>query len=113
VDLAPIAGLVGMLTVVWKLIDFLKLLANWSHERSGVLTQVLVWLGAIAVVFLYGASDLGTFPIPGTELMLEDAGVWTKVILGLAIGSASSVLVDAKQAIDSSDTATKPPLLSR
>lgn len=110
-DLVPIAGLVGMLAVVWKVIDFLRLLASWPSTRSSVVTQLLTWLGAIVVVFLYAASQLGDFVIPGTELLLSDANAWTLIALALAIGSTASVGVDIKQAIDASDTAAKPPLL--
>ena len=110
-ELVPIAGLVGMLAVVWKVIDFLRLVANWPTSRSSVVTQLLTWIGAVLVVWLYAASQLGDFVIPGTELVLSDANVWTLVILGLAIGSTASVAVDVKQAIDASDSAAKPPLL--
>lgn len=106
-----IAGLAGMLVVVWKVIDFARLLATWRTERSAIVTQILAWVGAVAVVFLYGGSQLGDFVVPGTELLLADANAGTKIILGLAIGSAASAAVDVKQAIDSSDTATKPPLI--
>jgi hypothetical protein len=34
----------------------------------------------------------------------------TKVILGLAIGSAASAAVDFKKAVDGSDSAKVPPL---
>jgi hypothetical protein len=106
-----IAGLAGMLVMVWKLVDFARLLTTWRTSRSATVTQVLAWLVSIAVVFLYGASQLGEFAIPGTELLLSDANVGTKIILGLAIGSAASAAVDVKQAIDSSDSNVKPPLL--
>jgi hypothetical protein len=111
VDLVPLAGLVGMLAVVWKVIDFLRLAANWPTTRSSVVTQLLTWAGAVVVVFLYAASELGDFVIPGTELVLSDTNAWTKIVLALAIGSATSVAVDFKQAIDSTDSAAKPPLL--
>lgn len=110
-ELVPIAGLVGMLAVVWKVIDFLRLLAHFGRERSAVVTQLLVWLGAIVVVFVYAQSQLGDFTIPGTELLLSDANVWTLIVLALAIGSTASVAVDIKQAVDGSDSAAKPPLL--
>jgi len=111
VDLVPIAGLVGMLAVVWKVIDFLRLASSWPRTRSSVVTQLLTWLGAILVVFLYAASQLGDFVIPGTELVLQDANAWTKIALGLAIGSTASAAVDIKQAVDATDSAAKPPLL--
>lgn len=106
-----VVGIVGMVALVWKVVDWLRLLTNLGTQRSAVVTQLLAWVGAVAVVFLYGASEFGTFAVPGTELLLSDVGGWSKVILGLAIGSTASAVVDVKQAIDNTDNAAKPPLL--
>lgn len=106
-----IAGLAGLLALTWKLVDFAKLVANLPASRSPVVTQVLVFAVAVGAVFLYGASELGGFAIPGTDLLLEDVGAWTKLIVGLMIGAGASTLYDAKQAVDGSDSAAKPPLL--
>jgi Na+/proline symporter len=100
-----------MVALLWKVVDWLRMVRGWPGTRSGVVTQLLAWAGATVVVFLYGASDFGTFEVPGTQLLLSDLGGWSKVILGLAIGSTASVAVDVKQAVDNTDTASKPPLL--
>lgn len=107
-----VVGLVGMVALVWKVVDWLRLLTSLRTHRSAVTTQLLAWVGAIVVVFLYGASEFGTFQVPGTELLLADVGGWSKVILGLAIGSTASAVVDVKQAVDNADSAAKPPLLT-
>jgi hypothetical protein len=73
-----------------------------------VVTQLAAWLGATAVVFLYSASDFGTFSIG--DIAINNMEWSTKLILGLAIGSAASVGTDVKKAIDSSDSAAVPPL---
>lgn len=104
-------GLIGMVALVWKVVDFLRLVANLGTQRSAVVTQLTAWLGAVAVVFLYGASDLGDFHVPGTALALADVNGWTKLVLGLAVGSTASAAVDVKQAIDRNDNASKPPLV--
>lgn len=106
-----LAGLGGLVAIAVKVIDFLRMLANAETEKSGIVTQLAAWLGATAVVFLYGASQLGDFVLPGTDILLENADSPTKVLLGLAVGSGASLLVDFKQAIDKSDSAAKPTLL--
>lgn len=106
-----VVGIVGMVALVWKVVDFLRLLANLGTQRSAVFTQLAAWVGAVVVVALYAGSDLGNFPVPGTDLVLDQANGWTLVVLGLAIGSTASAAVDVKQAIDNTDNATKPPLL--
>lgn len=110
--LVVVAGLAGLAALVWKVTDFLRLVANLPATRSSVVTQLVAWLAGVGAVFLYGASQLGDFQVPGTKLLLSDMNGWTKLIVGLAIGSATSVGVDVKQAIDRSDSAAKPALLS-
>lgn len=110
VFLVPLAGMVAL---VWKVVDWLRLVANFRAERSAIVTQLAAWVGAVAVVFLYGASQFGNFTVPGTPLPLADLDAWGKLILGLAIGSTASAAVDVKQAVDGNDNASKPPLLRR
>jgi hypothetical protein len=106
-----LAGLAGMVALTWKVIDFLRLLVNASTNRSGILTQLLAWAGAVLVVFLYGASDLaGSVDVPGIGL-LDAVDSPTKVLLGLALGSTASTLVDFRRALDNTDTARVPALL--
>ena len=110
-DTVSVAGIAGMLVITWKIIDFLRLLANANVEKSAIFTQLLSWVGAIAVVLLYAASDLGDFAVPGTEILVSDAGAGTLALLGIGIGSGASGVVDFKQAIDRSDSSVKPPLV--
>lgn len=105
-----IAGLVGMLAVTAKVIDFLRYISNLPATRSEVLTQLLAWLGAVAVVFLYGASDFGvTIDLGGVAL--SDVNGWTKVLVGLVIGSGASLVKDHVKARDNTDSAKVPPLI--
>jgi hypothetical protein len=110
-SLAPIVGLAGMLALIVKVIDFARLLTNISTTKSSVVTQLLTWVAAVGVVVLYAESQLGDFQIPGMDLLLSETTFPTQVLIGLAIGSTASVAVDWKQAVDSTDSAAKPPLL--
>lgn len=110
-----VAGVVGLVALVTKLIDFLRYLVNIRRDplaRSSVLTQLCAWVAGVAGTFLYAASDLGNFAIPGTRLILSDVDGPTKLIVGFAIGSGASVIKDWIKARDNTDSAAVPPLLS-
>lgn len=105
-----IASLAALLALTWKFIDFLRLLVNLPGSRSGVITQLASWAAAIGAVFLYGASQVGGRVVVD-DLSVDRMDSPTKVLLGLAIGSAASAVVDWKKATDNSDTAVIPPLV--
>lgn len=98
-----VVGVVGMIAIVMALTDFIKRISNGSVERSGIITQIIVWAVATGVVFLYSASDFGNFDIGGVAI--DDMMAATKLILGLAIGSAAMKSADVIKAIDGSDSA--------
>lgn len=105
-----IASLAALLALTWKFIDFLKLLANLPGSKNGVITQLASWAAAVGAVFLYGASQVGSRVIVD-ELSVDQMDTPTKILVGLAIGSAASAVVDWKKATDNSDTAVIPPLV--
>ena len=103
-------GFAGLTALTWKVTDFLRLLGSFAEHKSGVATQLIAWVGAITVVFLFAASDFGpTVDIAGQTL--DALNPFSRVIVGLMIGSAASAAVDVKQAIDGRDTSAKPHLL--
>lgn len=103
-----VVGVVGMIAIVMALTDFIKRVSNGSVEKRGIVTQLIVVAVATGVVFLYSASDFGTFEIGGVRI--DNMMVATKLILGLAIGSAAMKSADVIKAIDNSDSAKNPPL---
>lgn len=105
-----LAGLVGLLALAAKVVDFLRYLANLPTTLSSVLTQLLAWVGATLVVFLYGASQFGT-TVDFGGIALSDMDGWTKLLVGLAIGSLASLAKDFVAARDNTDSAAVPPLL--
>jgi hypothetical protein len=115
-----VAGLAGLIAITKKVIDVVRSLPTIGKDpvaRNLVITQVLVWIAAILVVFLYGASrDLGptiAVPLAGdATLNLRTADFAAKLIIGLALGSTASFAVDVTKAVDNTQTASVPPLLS-
>jgi hypothetical protein len=103
-----VVGVIGMIAIVMAVTDFIKRVSNGTVAAKGIATQVIVWIAAGVVVFLYSASDFGNFEIGGIRI---DNMEWTtKVILALAIGSAAMKSADVIKAIDGSDSAAVPPL---
>lgn len=104
-----VLGVLGMVAIAMKVTDFLKQCTNLPGTKRAVLTQLACWLGAVLVVWLYSASDFGSSIVIG-DIPINDMAWASKVILGLAIGSAGSVAIDYKKAIDGTDSAVIPPL---
>ena len=105
-----IAGLLGLLAVAAKVIDFLRLVSNLPATKSSVVTQLAAWIGGVAVVFLYGASDFGvTVDLGGVAL--SDVNGWSKLLVGVAVGSLASMAKDYIKARDNTDSAKMPPLI--
>lgn len=99
--------LLSLGALVWKVIDFLKYLSN--KKWPAVTTQVMVWVGGIIAVFLYGATQFaGDLKVSG--ISLSDFAGWDKVLLGLSVGSLISVAYDGKKMLDHSDSAAVPEL---
>lgn len=105
-----VVGIGGLLAMVWKFTDFLKMLTNLKTEKSGVVTQLEVWAAAVFGVFLFSATQFGPTAVIG-DISVDAMSNATKLWVGLAIGSLASGVVDFKQARDNNDSAKKPPLI--
>jgi len=98
--------------LVWKVIDFLRLLFNFTAQKSAIITQATAWIGGVVLVIVAAhASVSSTLVLPGADEPLKYIDFASQVLLGLLIASFASTVVDLKQAFDGSDTAVKPPLL--
>jgi hypothetical protein len=97
--------------LVWKFVDFLRLLSNYNDNRSGVSTQLIAWISGIILVVLSAHTGLtGKLVLPGVRQSLNTIDFTSQIFLGLLVGSFASALVDFKQAFDRKDTAIKPSL---
>lgn len=99
--------------LVWKVIDFLRLLTNLKHQTSAILTQLLAWVGGVVIVAVGAhAAVASNVVVPGTSLPLGKLDFGSVVLVGLLVSSFGSVGVDIKQALDGSDSSAKPSLLT-
>jgi hypothetical protein len=102
---------VAALTVlVKKVVDLLRYLN--AREMNGVVTQLVVWAAAVGAVMLAAHTAWASTSLV-SGVALSQMNVWSQVYLGLTVGSASSLVQDAVKAVDSSDSARIPPLVTR
>jgi hypothetical protein len=101
---API--LIGLL--VAKVTDFVRFMRG--KDWSSVLTQLLSWVAGVVGVFLTAHSDYGSWVVPGLEKAISDVNTSTQVLLGMAISSFGSIVIDFKKAFDRTDSAVVPQL---
>jgi hypothetical protein len=106
VDFAPLAVAIALM---WKVVDFVKLLR--VRDWNGVVTQAAVWGAGVGTTFLLAHTDFSS-GIKIADLPLASLNASTLVLLGLSLGSTASVLYDGKRALDRSDSAAMPGLLS-
>lgn len=102
---------VAMVALLWKLVDVLKACTNWkAGGKNTVVTQLIVWVGGVVVVFLFAQTDwAGSIQIGDAHL--GALNIWSQLAVGLSLGSVTSVAFDAKKAVDPSDSARTPELL--
>lgn len=101
-DFAP---LLAAIALTWKIVDFVKYLR--ARNVDAVATQAGVWFAGVAVMLLLAATDFAEGITIG-NLALGDLNRASLILLGLSIGSSASVLVDAKRAVDNTDSAVVP-----
>ena len=98
--------------LVWKVIDFLRMLFNFRTEKSGVVTQATAWIGGVVLVIIAShAAVTSALVLPGSDESLKLMDFASQILLGLLISSLASGVVDIKKAIDNNDTAAKPSIL--
>lgn len=99
--------------LVWKVIDFLKMLFNFETNKSAIVTQLCAWVGGVGLVLIAAqATVTSALVLPGADQALGVLDFWSLVLLGLLISSLASGIVDVKQAFDNTDSSSKPALLS-
>jgi hypothetical protein len=126
------AGLTGTLilgALTFKTIDLIKyaiaLAKHWTppqqesqreaakktHDEAfnGFVTLLIGCVAGIGIVLLFAQTGLaGDVKVGDTAL--SDLTFASKIALGLAMTSVAGVLFDAKKAVDSSDSASKPKI---
>ena len=99
-------------TLLWKIIDFLREVANFKEQRSAVVTQATAWVAGILLVWICAHTGATSdFVVPGLDVALGKLDAGGTILSGLLVSSLGSSLVDVKQALDATDSASKPSLL--
>lgn len=104
---AIVLGLVAAIST--KFVDFSKYVK--AGDRNGALTQVYAWF--VGVVFTVALAKSGLAEdlfLPFSELPFSKYGTIAQILVGLSPGSLGGVFVDAKKAIDNTDSAKVPSL---
>ncbi len=105
-EFAPLA-LLGAL--VYKFVDFLKFLRAKDVNAAG--TQAVAWLAGILAITLFANSDFSEGINFGGR-SLGSLNFVSQVIIGLSATSLFSAFYDVKRAIDRSDSAKTPALIT-
>lgn len=105
-DFLPVAA---MSALVISVINFLKYLR--AKDWNGVWTTLTVWIAGVVAVFLVGESDFKSAFDFG-DVSLADMNAASKLFVGLSISAFGSFAVEIKKALDGSDSAQKPDLLT-
>ena len=98
--------------LVWKVIDFLRLLFNFKTQRSAIITQATAWVGGVLLILI--ASHAGVMKqliLPGSDQALGFLDFPSQILIGLLVSSFASGVVDIKQAIDNTGSSSVPPLI--
>ncbi len=105
-EFAPIA-LLGAL--VYKFVDFLKFVKVGDWNSAG--TQAVAWLAGILAITLFANSDFSAGIDFGGQ-SLSSLNFVSQVVIGLSATSLFSAFYDVKRALDNTDSAKTPPLIS-
>ena len=107
--LIPVVGIVLLLALVQKFMDFVKYITN--KDVNGIVTQLGIWAAAIAAVLVVAATQFSNTVQITDNLRLDQLDLATKIVTGLLIGSGASSLYDYKKARDNNDSAVTPALM--
>lgn len=100
---------VALATLVIAVINFLKYVRN--ADVNGALTQLSAWVAGVAAVMIAAHTDWAGELVFGT-VSLHEANAWSQLFVGLTVASAGSFLVELRKALDNTDSAVKPPLIT-
>lgn len=101
---------VVLLALVKKIVDFFKMASG--GDMNGAVTQLVAWGAGVAAVMLFAQSDWAD-GIQVADHALSTLNAWSQFIVGMTIASSAGVVTDTIKAIDNTDSAGFPPLLTR
>lgn len=95
--------LLAMLALIKKVGDWLKQITN--NDWNGVVTQLVIWVGAVVIVWLVSETDFAEGVGIG-DTNLAAVNFASIVFVGLFIGSGASLVHDWFQSRDNSNSPT-------
>lgn len=106
--LATLGAVLAPLTA--KATSFIKALS--ARQWRDAVTQALAWAVGIASVWLAAQATeyTGHLVLVSGGPPLSQTGMASLALIGTAVGSLGSLVVDFRKAIDGSDSAKEPPL---
>lgn len=104
--------------LVYKAVDFARQVAGAVRGEAtwnAPITQAVVWAAGVGAVLLAGvASFTSGVELPlgnGDSVVLGDVDVWSRVLIGLSLGSVASSWNGLLGALDSTRSTAAPHLL--
>jgi len=94
---------------ILKLVDLVKYVVK--GDANGIVTLLLTWIVGFAAVQIFIETQWGDEVKIGDET-LDQLSTMSKIVFGLVAPAIAALLYDAKKAVDNSDTAKSPRLLS-
>lgn len=104
---AAISLLVAALYALQNLVRYLKA-QDWNGA-VGIILAAATGIGAVALAAHSDVTSALHLISNGPALGNLDAG--SQILLGISVGSAGTVLADARNAVDGTTSAKKPPIV--
>jgi hypothetical protein len=105
-DFVPLAATIALL---WKIVDFAKLVR--VRDVNAVVTQAVTWAAGVGLTFLLAGTDFAD-GIKIGDMHLGHVNASSLVLIGLSLASSTSVAYDFKRALDRTDSAAMPSLVT-
>lgn len=102
-----LALLIAALYAAQNLLRYAK--AKDANGAFGIIAAAAIGVGVVALAAHSDVTSAMHLITNGPALGNLDAG--SQVLLGISVGSAGTVLADARNAIDNTASAQKPPLV--
>lgn len=100
---------VAAIALIWKIVDFAK--ACRVRDVDAIVTQLATWGAGVAVMYLLAATDFAGQVMIG-DARLDALNAASVALVGLSVGSTASAAYDFKRAVDRSDSAAQPSLVT-
>lgn len=106
-NFVPLAAMAALVIAIINLLQYAR-----AKDTNGVLTTLAAWVAGLVVVFLGAETDFANSIKVTDDLSLGALNTASKVLVGLTVAASGQLAVQFKRAIDTSDSAKKPDLLT-